>query len=218
MLDLIDSTFLITAFVTLFVVIDPIGTAPLFLALTQGMDAARRRLIGYRACVIAAILLALFGLAGEDFLRFIGISMPAFQIAGGLLLFLTALDMLFDRRTQRREDHADEGSGVVADDPSVFPLAMPLIAGPGAMATMVLLIGEAGRTPQGMALVTGVMLMVVALVLVAFLMAAPIERMLRRTGTMVITRLFGLLLAALSVQFVLNGASAIGIMPATTGL
>ncbi len=215
MLELIDTAFLITAFVTLFVVIDPIGTAPLFLALTQGMDPAKRRMVGIRACVIAAILLALFGLAGEDFLRFIGISMPAFQIAGGLLLFLTALDMLFDRRSARRKDHTEEGDGHQADDPSVFPLAMPLIAGPGAMATMVLLIGEAGRTPQGMALVTGVMLVVIALVLIAFLLAGPIERMLRRTGTMVMTRLFGLLLAALSVQFVLNGASAIGILPQT---
>ncbi len=217
MLELVDTAFLITAFVTLFVVIDPIGTAPLFLALTQGMDAARRRLIGIRACVIAAILLALFGLAGEDFLRFIGISMPAFQIAGGLLLFLTALDMLFDRRTARRKDHAEEEDGAPADDPSVFPLAMPLIAGPGAMATMVLLIGETGRSAQGMALVTGVMLVVIGLVLLAFLMAGPIERMLRRTGTMVMTRLFGLLLAALSVQFVLNGASAIGILPQSPG-
>lgn len=217
MLELVDTTFLITAFVTLFVVIDPIGTAPLFLALTQGMDAARRRLIGIRACVIAAILLALFGLAGENFLRFIGISMPAFQIAGGLLLFLTALDMLFDRRSARRKDHAEEEDGTPADDPSVFPLAMPLIAGPGAMATMVLLIGETGRTAQGMALVTGVMLVVVTLVLLAFLLAGPIERLLRRTGTMVMTRLFGLLLAALSVQFVLNGASAIGILPQTAG-
>jgi len=212
-LDLVDIAFLITAFVTLFVVIDPIGTAPLFLALTQGMTAARRRAIGVRACVIAAILLALFGIAGEDFLRFIGISMPAFQIAGGILLFLTALDMLFDRRSQRRADHADESKAPLADDPSVFPLAMPLIAGPGAMATMVLLIGETGRSLEGMALITGVMLVVVALVLVSFLLAAPIERLLGRTGTMVMTRLFGLLLAALSVQFVLNGASAIGILP-----
>ena len=217
MLELVDSAFLITAFVTLFVVIDPIGTAPLFLALTQGMDTARRRMIGFRACIIAAILLALFGLAGEDFLRFIGISMPAFQIAGGLLLFLTALDMLFDRRTARRKDHAEEEDGAPADDPSVFPLAMPLIAGPGAMATMVLLIGETGRSAQGMALVTGVMLVVIGLVLLAFLMAGPIERLLRRTGTMVMTRLFGLLLAALSVQFVLNGASAIGILPQSPG-
>jgi len=215
-LDLVDIAFLITAFVTLFVVIDPIGTAPLFLALTQGMDTAKRRAIGVRACIIAAILLALFGVAGEDFLRFIGISMPAFQIAGGILLFLTALDMLFDRRTQRRRDHADEGDGAPADDPSVFPLAMPLIAGPGAMASMVLLIGDAGRTAQGVALVTAVMLVVILLVFLAFLSAGLIERLLRRTGTMVVTRLFGLLLAALSVQFVLNGATAIGILPQVT--
>jgi len=215
-LEFVDIAFLITAFVTLFVVIDPIGTAPLFLALTQGMDTAKRRAIGVRACIIAAILLALFGVAGEDFLRFIGISMPAFQIAGGILLFLTALDMLFDRRTQRRRDHADEGDGAPADDPSVFPLAMPLIAGPGAMASMVLLIGDAGRTAQGVALVTAVMLVVILLVFLAFLSAGLIERLLRRTGTMVVTRLFGLLLAALSVQFVLNGATAIGILPQVT--
>lgn len=210
---MVDIAFLITAFVTLFVVIDPIGTAPLFLALTQGMSAARRRIIALRACLIALILLALFGLAGEDFLRAIGISMPAFQIAGGILLFLTALDMLFDRRARRRADHADEGDGEHADDPSVFPLAMPLIAGPGAMATMVLLINDAGRGVEGIALITGVMLVVILLVLLAFLAAGPIERLLRRTGTMVMTRLFGLLLAALSVQFVMNGAAAIGLLP-----
>lgn len=210
---MLEIPFLISAFVTLFVVIDPIGTAPLFLALTQGMSARQRRTVGLRACFIAALLLMAFALAGEDFLRFIGISMPAFQIAGGLLLFLTALDMLFDRRTQRRENHADEGTGHPADDPSVFPLAMPLIAGPGAMATMVLLINDTGGSWEGIALITGVMLVVIALVLLAFLAAAPLERVLRRTGTMVLTRLFGLLLSALSVQFVLNGASALGILP-----
>lgn len=210
---MLEIPFLISAFVTLFVVIDPIGTAPLFLALTQGMTASERRVVGLRACFIAALLLMAFALAGEDFLRFIGISMPAFQIAGGLLLFLTALDMLFDRRSERRQNHADEGSGNLADDPSVFPLAMPLIAGPGAMATMVLLINDTGGSWEGMALISGVMLAVIALVLLAFLAAAPLERILRRTGTMVLTRLFGLLLSALSVQFVLNGASALGILP-----
>ncbi|MBN2760648.1 MAG: MarC family protein [Rhodobacteraceae bacterium] len=210
---MLEIPFLISAFVTLFVVIDPIGTAPLFLALTQGMTARERRTVGLRACFIAALLLLAFALAGEDFLRFIGISMPAFQIAGGLLLFLTALDMLFDRRSQRRQNHADEGTGALADDPSVFPLAMPLIAGPGAMATMVLLINDTGGSWEGVALISGVMLAVIALVLLAFLAAAPIERILRRTGTMVLTRLFGLLLSALSVQFVINGASALGILP-----
>jgi len=213
---MLEIPFLISAFVTLFVVIDPIGTAPLFLALTQGMTAKQRRTVGLRACFIAALLLLAFAIAGEDFLRFIGISMPAFQIAGGLLLFLTALDMLFDRRSERRQNHADEGSGNLADDPSVFPLAMPLIAGPGAMATMVLLINDTGGTWEGTALISGVMLTVITLVLLAFLAAAPLERILRRTGTMVLTRLFGLLLSALSVQFVLNGAMALGILPNAT--
>lgn len=213
---MLEIPFLISAFVTLFVVIDPIGTAPLFLALTQGMTAKQRRTVGLRACFIAALLLMAFAVAGEDFLRFIGISMPAFQIAGGLLLFLTALDMLFDRRSERRQNHADEGSGNLADDPSVFPLAMPLIAGPGAMATMVLLINDTGGTWEGTALISGVMLTVITLVLLAFLAAAPLERILRRTGTMVLTRLFGLLLSALSVQFVLNGAMALGILPNAT--
>lgn len=207
-----DPTFLIAAFVTLFVVIDPIGLAPIFLALTQGMDAQRRRAIGIRACMIAFVLLTLFGLAGEDLLGFVGISMPAFQIAGGVLLFLTALDMLFDRRSQRRADHADEGDGGLADDPSVFPIAMPLIAGPGAMAAMILLTGETGRSPEGIAAVVGVMSVVVLLVFVLFLSAGLIERVLRRTGTLVVTRLLGMLLAALSVQFVLNGAAEVGLI------
>ena len=124
---MLDTAFLITAFATLFVVIDPPGLIPLFIALTRGMTPDQRRAIGLRACIIAAVLLTMFGFAGEALLGFIGISMPAFRIAGGILLFLTALDMLFERRTQRREgQHADPDH-----DPSVFPLATPLIAGPG---------------------------------------------------------------------------------------
>ena len=117
-----DLTFYIGAFVTLFVVIDPAGLAPMFVALTQGEDAVRRRAIALRACLIALALLTLFGLAGEAVLGFVGISMPAFRIAGGMLLFLTALEMLFERRTKRREDQAEEER----PDPSVFPLAIPL--------------------------------------------------------------------------------------------
>ncbi|SDW96249.1 multiple antibiotic resistance protein [Roseicitreum antarcticum] len=208
----IDPAFLITAFVTLFVVIDPIGMTPLFLALTQGADARTRRSIGLRACFIAALLLSIFALLGDALLQFIGISMPAFQIAGGILLFLTALDMLFDRRSARRQDHADSGVAAPADDPSVFPLAMPLIAGPGAMATMILLTNETGRSMEGIAMVLVVMLAVITMVMVLFLSAGLLERVLRRTGTMVVTRLLGMLLAALSVQFVIDGARAIGVI------
>ncbi|MCC5971774.1 MAG: MarC family protein [Pararhodobacter sp.] len=198
-----DPTFLATVFVTLFVVIDPIGLAPFFVALTGGMTPAQRRAIGLRACLVAALLLTLFGLAGETILTAIGISMPAFQIAGGLLLFLTALDMLFDRRSKRRAGHAGE-----VPDPSVFPLAMPLIAGPGAMASMILLVGQTGWDWAGVLAVHLVMLAVIALGFLLFLLAAPIERVLGQTGTMVVSRLLGMLLAALSVQFVLNGLRA----------
>jgi len=200
--------FLITAFATLFVVIDPPGLVPLFIALTTGMDTAHRRNLARRACIIAAVLLTLFGLFGEVLLEFIGISMPAFRIAGGILLFLTALDMLFERRTQRRE-------GQQADphhDPSVFPLATPLIAGPGAIATMILLMGQAGDD-WGMRLAVLSLLYGMILATFLFLLAsAPLERLLGRTGTIVITRLLGMLLAALSVQFVIDGVRGTGLI------
>jgi multiple antibiotic resistance protein len=200
-----DSAFLITAFVTLFVIIDPIGLAPLFVALTHGMDARTRRGIAIRACVIAAMLLVLFAALGEAVLGFVGISMPAFRIAGGILLFLTALDMLFERRSKRREDQADE-----RPDSSVFPLAIPLIAGPGAIASVILLTGEMGGL-QGFATTVLVMAAVLGIVFALFMVAGLLERALGRTGINVVTRLLGMLLAALAVQFVLEGMRAFGL-------
>ena len=192
----------ITAFFTLFVVIDPIGLAPLFVAMTNGMTPAQRRAIGVRACVTGAGILTVFGFFGEAVLGGIGIGMPAFRISGGILLFLTALDMLFDRRTKRRQDQSENDAPT--DDPSIFPLAMPLIAGPGAMATMILLAGQGNGALDTLAF-AAVMLAVVGCVFVMFLLATPIERLLGDTGTNVVTRLMGMLLAALSVQFVLDG-------------
>ncbi|PWJ18320.1 MarC family protein [Jannaschia seohaensis] len=190
-----------TAFAALFVVIDPIGLAPIFVALTAGMTARQRRAIAFRATALAAAILIVFALLGEGLLNFLGISMPAFRIAGGLLLFLTALEMLFEKRTQRREGQAETHP----PDPSVFPLALPLTAGPGAIATMILLTD--GAAPLGTAQAIGVMLAVLAVVLTLFLLAAPMERLLGPTGINVTTRLLGMLLAALSVQFVLDGLS-----------
>lgn len=204
----IDLAGFITAFATLFVIVDPIGLAPIFVALTQGMSPRERRRIGLRAVVISAIVLAVFALFGDGLLRAIGISMPAFQIAGGVLLFLTALDMLFQRRTERREEqgaHAEEDH-----DPSVFPLATPLIAGPGAIATMILLSNKAEGI-AGQFAVQGVMLLVLGCVLALFFMASGIERALGRTGTLVVTRLLGMLLAALAIQFVIDGLKGTGL-------
>ncbi len=202
-----DPAFLISAFVTLFVVIDPIGLTPVFIALTPGMTVQQRRAIAVRATVIAAGLLFLFAFLGEQVLGFIGISMPAFRIAGGILLFLTALDMLFERRTKRREDKADVDD---VPDPSVFPIAIPLIAGPGAIASIILLVGQADGA-VGMASVLSVMVAVLVIVFVLFLSASLIERALGKTGIVVVTRLLGMLLAALSVQFVLDGIRGFGL-------
>ena len=202
----LDSALLLTAFVTLFVIIDPIGLAPLFVALTQGQTAAKRRRVAITACLVGAAVLTAFGLLGEAVLGFAGISMPAFRIAGGVLLFLTALDMLFERRTKRREDQSRANE----DDPSVFPLAIPLIAGPGAIATMILLTNQNAGDWSWVVAIHLVMLAVVFVTFLFFLLAGPIERLLGPVGINVVTRLLGMLLAALSVQFVLDGLRAVG--------
>ena len=205
---MVTAGFLTTGFATLFVVIDPPGLVPMFIALTQGMSAAGRRALALRACVIAAILLALFAVLGNAVLGFVGISMPAFRIAGGLLLFLTAIDMLFERRTERREGQAADAD----HDPSVFPLATPLIAGPGAIASIILLNGQTGAGWLGTLAVLALMAALVVATFLFFLAASPIERMMGRTGVLVITRLQGMLLAALSVQFVIDGIHGAGLL------
>ena len=201
MADLIDTLPLIWAFATLFVVIDPIGLAPIFVALTQGVEPKKRKAIGMRACMIAFVILALFGFFGESVLGFAGISMPAFQIAGGALLFLTALEMLFELRAKRRSAKGDEDD----QDPSVFPLATPLIAGPGAIASIILLTNEAqGNLLQQISVIL-VMGAVVFTAFILFMLAGLMERALGQTGILVVSRVLGMLLAALAVQFILNG-------------
>ncbi len=200
----------ISTFVTLFVVIDPIGLAPLFVALTQGMDVVERRRVAVRAVATGFGLLALFGIAGEALLAVIGIGLPAFRISGGLLLFLMAVDMLFEKRTERRDKQKVAG----LPDPSIFPLATPLIAGPGALAAMILLASQnSGNTPA-LLTVHGVLVLIIALTFLMFLAGGLIERALGATGIKVVTRLLGILLAALSVQFVLDGLRDLGLLEA----
>ena len=206
-----DTAFMITAFATMVVIIDPFAIGPMFLALTPGMTASQRRRIAWRSVFIAGLLLLVFAAFGEAVLGFIGISMPAFRVAGGILLFLTALDMLFDRRTKRREGQA-EAQADDHDDPSVFPLAIPLIAGPGSIASVILLTGE---KPGVEGLVTVMAITFGVLIIMGLTMQASgyLERVLGKVGINVITRLLGMLLAALSVQFVLDGLSAFGFTP-----
>ncbi len=201
-----DTPYLISAFVTLLVIIDPFGLTPLFVALTQGMSTRARRGIALRACLVAAALLTMFAAFGETVLGFVGISMAAFRVAGGALLFLTALDMLFERRSKRRQDQTEEDR----PDPSVFPLAIPLIAGPGSIASIILLSGERPGI-EGLATIVAVMLVVLCVVLAMFLLSGLLERLLGKTGINVVTRLLGMLLAALAVQFILDGLREFGL-------
>ncbi len=207
MFSVIDYAALFTAFATLFLVIDPIGLAPIFVALTQGMAPQKRKAIDLRACIIAFVILSLFGLLGDSVLRFAGISMPAFQIAGGALLFLTALEMLFELRGKRRSDKREDDDR----DPSVFPLEIPLIAGPGAIASIILLTNDARENSWQFVGVFGAMFVVILAVVALFMMAGVIERGLGKTGILVVSRLLGMLLAALAVQFILNGLTNFGI-------
>ena len=200
--------FYITAFVTLFLVIDPIGLLPMFISLTQGQGASRFG-IALRACIIGAVILAVFGLVGDRLLGFIGIGLPAFRISGGVLLFLIAVEMLFNKRSQRREEQSEDKSN---DDPSVFPLATPLIAGPGAMASMILLSSGMDDDTQATLIVMGAMLSVLLLVFIGFLSGSLVERILGKAGINVFTRLMGMLLAALSVQFIVDGLRGLGLI------
>lgn len=184
---------------------------PLFVALTTGSTTRQRRSIALRAVSIGFGILVLFGFFGEAVLEFAGISMAAFRIAGGLLLFLTALDMLFERRTKRREDQANQPD-IDDDDPSVFPLATPLIAGPGAIASMILLTGETNTTLE-FASVFVVLAVVLLIALTLFVLGGLLERALGPTGVNVVTRILGMLLTALSIQFILDGLRDVGALP-----
>lgn len=212
--DLMDIA--LTTFVTLFVIIDPIGLAPIFVALTRGMDTATRNRVAARACIIAIGVLSVFAVAGESLLHLVGIGLPAFRIAGGLLLFLIAVEMLFEKRTQRREKtavgSAEDTSAHIGTDPSVFPLATPLLAGPGALASMILIMGQHRGDLAAQASVMVVMAFVVISAYILFRLSAVLERVLGHSGINVITRLLGMLLAALSVQFVLNGLVDLGVL------
>jgi len=207
---------LLNAFITLLVTVDPIGNAPLFLGLTAGLAAAQRRRIAVRASVIAFFILTLFALSGTAVLDAMGITIDAFRVAGGLLLFFTAFEMIYGGRQERREQTSDTAAAEQSADIAVFPLAIPLIAGPGTISAAILLASEfTAGSPTGSGYWIG---MTVLIALIGFMMALTVavlvaaealDKYLGHTARLVITRLLGVLLAALSVQFVADGARAL---------
>ena len=192
------------SFLTLFVVMDPVGLAPVFLALAGTRSAASQRRIARKAVLVAGGILAAFGVGGSWLLQRLDISMDAFRVAGGILLFLIAVDMVLAQH--ERETKEEEAEARSRTDISVFPLAIPMIAGPGTLASLMILVTEAHAFPLGLALVLGMAATVLSLGYLALRLATPLGRLLGQTGVNVVTRVLGVLLAALAVQYVADGA------------
>lgn len=202
----------IPVFVTLFVVIDPIAIAPMFAAMTVDADAAQRRKMAIKACFVGALVLFFFALAGKAFLGALGISMWAFRTAGGVMLFLIAMEMVFEKRTERREKRVENvveehetHPEIEQEDISVFPIAVPMLAGPGAIATIMLLMSDhqADATAQGIVLATLAAVIVITLILL--LVAVKLLDVVGHSTASVLTRVLGMILAALAAQYVFDG-------------
>jgi multiple antibiotic resistance protein len=191
----------LSAFVTLLVTVDPLGLIPVFLAVTQGADRAQRNAIAAEAGGIAFGILAGAALFGEWLLTHLGISMASFRIAGGLLLFAIAFEMTFGHRQRRKEDTETEGHA----HPAAFPLAIPLLAGPGAITASVLIAGQAAGNWILLAGLLAVIAVVIAITVIVFRMAPSIGNLVGNRGQIVFSRLLGVLLAALAVQYVVDG-------------
>ena len=194
-----------SALVTFLVIIDPPGCAPIFASLTRGTSAAHRRAMAVRSSFIAWVILMFFALLGKPMLHALGISLGSFRIAGGVMLFMIALDMVFERRTKRREERAQSIDGTPeAEDISVFPMAMPMISGPGSIASAMLWVSRADDAGE-VATVLAAITVVILLTLVTLLAAGPIMRVLGDRIEAMITRILGVILAALAAQFIVDG-------------
>lgn len=194
----------LSAFITLFVVIDPPGCAPIYAGLTKAASNAQARNMAIRASIIAFIILLVFALFGQDLLGALHIELDAFRIAGGLMLFWIAWEMVFEKRTQRREERAEKVAATEVEDVSVFPMAMPMLAGPGAIAAIMLLQNEADGVEETL-VVLGALVSVLFITMLALIAAGPLIRLLGDRVEAVITRLLGVLLAALAAQYVIDG-------------
>jgi multiple antibiotic resistance protein len=201
--------YLAATLVTLLVTLDPPGMAPIFLSVTRGMSRSERREVAVRASIIAFLILAFFGLGGDVVLKLLGVSLPAFRIAGGLLLFWIAFEMVFERRSARKSQTVE--MAITQDhirNVAAFPLAIPLMAGPGAITAMLLLAGRANGEPLLLATLIAVAGFVILSCLATFILAERVNHVLGVTGNAVLTRLLGVILAAMAVQFTIDGIKA----------
>ena len=200
----------LSAFAIFFVVIDPPGCAPIFSSLTTGANHKQRRTMAMRAVVVAALILLVFALFGEQLLTTLHIELDSFRIAGGIMLFFIAIEMVFEKRTERREDRAQkiidsqDDTDPEVDDVSIFPMAMPMLAGPGSIAAIMLMMSQNSGW-ESTAVILGAMVLVLVMTFFALWAAGPVMRLLGDKAEAVITRLLGVLLTALAAQFVIDG-------------
>jgi multiple antibiotic resistance protein len=212
-MEAFDLALLTASFVTFFVVIDPIGVAPIFAALTDGSTPAHRRVMAIKSIAIATGVLVFFAYAGEWLLGALHISLDAFRAAGGVLLFLIALEMIFEKRTERREEradkmaHEDESIPGTNEDISVFPMAIPMLAGPGAIASIMLFMSGDGGSLAGQVAIFGGLAANLVMCLAIFLAVGPLMRVMGDTLAAMITRILGVILAALAAQFIFDAIS-----------
>ncbi len=200
------SDFLISAIVTLLVTLDPPGLAPIFISLTYGMNSAERKRVAIRACIIAFFIMTFFAVGGAALLQALGISLSAFRISGGVLLFAIAFEMIFELRGKR--DTSTAQTAITEDhihNVAAFPLAIPLLAGPGAITAIILLAGRSNGNPVLIAALAAIIALILLACLITFLMAERVSHWLGVTGNVVLTRLLGVILAALAVQFIVDG-------------
>jgi len=199
---------LISATAIVFIAIDPLGLAPIFISVTNGMSAAQRRQVAVWAFAISLAILFGFALFGQALLEVLGVGLPAFRVAGGILLFVIAFEMLFEKRQERKEEAAELMTSEDVRNLAAFPLAIPLMAGPGAITAVILLAAQAGDNTVHL---IGLLLVVAAILLIClgvFLAAGRVNHLLGQTGRIVLTRLLAIILAALAVQFVADGVRA----------
>lgn len=198
----------VSALVTFFVIIDPPGCAPIFASLTAGSPVAHRRAMAVRSTLVAALILYMFAVFGEAFLGALGISLDAFRVAGGIMLFIIALEMVFEKRTERREHRVEDVKAHPEhEDISVFPMAIPMIAGPGSIASVMLMTARSSGIEESL-VVLGALAVVLIVNLVALLAAGPLMQLLGYRIEAMITRILGVVLAALAAQFVIDGIKA----------
>jgi multiple antibiotic resistance protein len=194
----------VAAFIGLFVIVDPIGIAPVFAGLTQGATDSHKHKMAIKGTLVGTVILVFFALVGKPFLNALGISMDGLRVAGGIMLFIIALEMVFEKRTERKQESAEKLDEYF-EDISVFPVALPLLAGPGAIATIMLTMSNYEEDFMAQVAILGALALVMLITLIVFFMASKVMDWLGPTVNAVLTRILGVILAALACQFILDG-------------